>query len=55
MKWWTRRQAEGAHLRLLYKDGGSEDGTAEGHLQTAADEGEYNGEGNRVRSDGSLF
>jgi len=34
MKWWTRQQAEGAHLRLLYTDGGSEDGTAEAHLQT---------------------
>ncbi len=55
MKWWTRQQAEGAHLRLLYPDGGSEDGTAETHLHRAAEHGEYNGEGNRVRSDGSLF
>jgi PAS domain S-box-containing protein len=55
MKWWTRQQAEGAHLRLLYKDGGSEDGTAEAHLQTAAQTGEYTGEGNRVRSDGSTL
>jgi PAS domain S-box-containing protein len=55
MKWWTRQQAEGAHLRLLYMDGGSEDGTAESHLQTAAEAGEYNGEGHRVRSDGSTF
>lgn len=55
MKWWTRQQAEGAHLRLLYKDGGSEDGTAEAHLQTAAETGEYTGEGNRVRSDGSTL
>ena len=55
MKWWTRQQAEGAHLRLLYRDGGSEDGTAEDHLVQAAADGEYNGEGNRVRSDGSLF
>ena len=29
MKWWTRQQAEGGHLRMLYPDGGSEDGTAE--------------------------
>ncbi len=43
MKWWTRQQTEGAHLRLLYKDGGSEDGTAEAHLQTAAETGEYTG------------
>lgn len=55
MKWWTRHQMEGAHLRVLYKDGGSEDGTAEAHLQTAADKGEYTGEGNRLRSDGSMF
>ena len=55
MKWWTREQAEGAHLRLLYPDGGGEDGTAESHLEAAAESGEYNGEGHRVRSDGSTF
>jgi PAS domain S-box-containing protein len=55
MKWWTRQQAEGSHLRLLYPDGGSEDGTAESHLQTAAETGEYSGEGHRSRSDGSTF
>jgi PAS domain S-box-containing protein len=55
MKWWTRDQAEGSHLRLLYLDGGSEDGTAESHLQTAAGAGEYTGEGQRVRNDGSTF
>lgn len=55
MKWWTRAQMEGAHLRALYPDGGSEDGTAEDHLVTAAATGEYTGEGQRVRSDGSTF
>ena len=55
MKWWTRQQAEGGHLRMLYPDGGSEDGTAESHLTAAAHSGEYNGEGHRVRSDGSTF
>ncbi len=55
MKWWTKQQVEGFHLRLLYIDGGSEDGTAEGHLQAAAELGEYTGEGRRVRSDGSTF
>jgi PAS domain S-box-containing protein len=55
MKWWTRQQAEGAHLRLLYPDGGAEDGAAESHLAIAAESGEYNGEGHRVRSDGSTF
>jgi PAS domain S-box-containing protein len=55
MTWWTEEQAEGAHLRLLYPDNGSEDGTAEEHLTTAAATGEYAGEGQRVRSDGSTF
>ena len=55
MKWWTKEQAEGAHLRLLYPPGGSEDGTAEAHLVMAAETGEYNGEGHRVRSDESTF
>jgi PAS domain S-box-containing protein len=55
IKWWTKDQAEGAHLRLLYPSGGSNDGTAEEHLREAAERGEYTGEGQRVRSDGSLF
>jgi PAS domain S-box-containing protein len=55
MKWWTREEAEGAHLRLLYPPGGSEDGTAEAHLAEAAERGEYTGEGQRIRSDGSTF
>jgi hypothetical protein len=32
MKWWTRQQAEGAHLRFLYPEGGSEDGTTSGEI-----------------------
>jgi PAS domain S-box-containing protein len=55
MKWWTKDEAEGAHLRLLYPDGGAEDGTAESHLQIAGTSGEFTGEGHRVRSDGSTF
>src|SRR3982751_4359473 len=55
IKWWTKDQAEGAHLRLLYPAGGSEDGTAEDHLREAAERGEYTGEGQRIRSDGSMF
>jgi PAS domain S-box-containing protein len=55
MKWWTKEQAEGGHLRLLYPDGGAEDGTAEEHIAHAAATGEYNGEGHRVRSDGTTF
>ncbi|HST58059.1 MAG TPA: ATP-binding protein [Longimicrobium sp.] len=55
MKWWSREQAEGGHLRLLYPEGGSEDGTAEAHIIEAARTGEYTGEGQRTRSDGSTF
>jgi PAS domain S-box-containing protein len=55
MKGWTKEEAEGAHLRLLHPDGGSEDGTAEAHLDEAAERGEYTGEGHRLRADGSTF
>lgn len=55
MKWWTKEEAEGGHLRLLYPSGGSEDGTAEGHLFEAALTGESISEGHRVRGDGSTF
>ena len=55
IKWWTKDQAEGAHLRILYPPGGSDDGTAEEHLREAAERGESTGEGQRVRSDGSTF
>jgi PAS domain S-box-containing protein len=55
LKRWSKEEAEGAHLRLLYLDGGSEDGTAEEHLRSSARAGEYVGEGNRVRGDGTLF
>jgi PAS domain S-box-containing protein len=52
---WMQDEAEGAHLRLLYPDGGSEDGTAEEHLNAAIERGQYAGEGRRVRRDGSEF
>jgi PAS domain S-box-containing protein len=55
MKWWTREEAEGSHLRLLYPEGGSGDGTAEEHLCQAEADGEYIGEGCRTRRDGSTF
>jgi PAS domain S-box-containing protein len=55
LKRWSKEEAEGAHLRFLYLDGGSEDGTAEDHLRTAAETGEFVGEGNRVRGDGTTF
>jgi PAS domain S-box-containing protein len=55
IKWWLKEETEGAHLRMLYPEEGSEDGTAEGHLRDAAKLGEYTGEGRRVRRDGSTF
>lgn len=55
MKWWAREEAEGSHLRFLYLEGGSEDGTAEEHIRQSAESGEYVGEGQRVRRDGSTF
>ena len=55
MKRWTREEAEGAHLRLMYMDGGSEDGSAEGHLVGAAQHGEFVSQGHRVRADGTVF
>ena len=55
MKWWTSDQAVGSHLRLLYPDGGADDGTAEDHLSKAAQAGESVSEGQRVRSDLSTF
>ena len=39
IKWWSKDHAEGAHLRLLYPPGGSEDGTAEEHLADAVKRG----------------
>ncbi|HUQ97833.1 MAG TPA: PAS domain-containing sensor histidine kinase [Gemmatimonadaceae bacterium] len=55
VKGWTADEAEGGHLRMLYLDGGSEDGTAEDHLIEAAAQGESVSEGQRVRRDGSTF
>jgi PAS domain S-box-containing protein len=55
LKRWSKEEAEGAHLRLVYLEGGSEDGTAEEHLRSSARSGEYVGEGNRVRGDGTVF
>lgn len=55
LKRWSKEEAEGAHLRVLYLDGGSEDGNAEEHLREAAEYGEYVGEGTRVRGDGTTF
>jgi PAS domain S-box-containing protein len=55
LKRWKRHEAEGAHLRLLYPDGGAEDGTAEDHLREAVERGESVSEGHRVRGDGTVF
>ncbi len=45
----------GRHLRDLYPPGGAEDGTADEHLQYAAEHGEYIGEGTRVARDRGTF
>src|SRR5215203_2917404 len=55
MKWWLKEEAEGSHLRMLYPEEGSEDGSAESHLRDAERLGEYTGEGRRIRRDGSTF
>ena len=55
LKRWTKLQAEGAHLRMLYPQGGSEDGSAEEHLRQAAESGEYIGQGHRIRGDRTTF
>lgn len=55
INWWTKEQVEGARLCVLYPPNGSDDGTAEAHLHEATERGEYTGEGERVRSDGSTF
>ena len=55
LKGWTKAETERAHLRILYPDGGSEDGGAEEHLRVAAETGEYKGAGHRIRRDGSRF
>ncbi|HKI01879.1 MAG TPA: PAS domain S-box protein [Thermoanaerobaculia bacterium] len=55
MKWWHKEETEGSHLRMLYPEEGSEDGSAEAHLRDAKRLGEYTGEGRRVRRDGSTF
>jgi len=55
MKWWLKEETEGSHLRMLYPEEGAEDGSAESHLRDAARLGEYTGEGQRMRRDGSTF
>lgn len=54
-KLWTSAHTEGAHLRLLYPEGGAEDGTSEAHLEIATAAGAYAGTGTRLRADGSRF
>ena len=43
MKWWTKEQAQGSHLRLLYPDGGAEDGNAEEHFRDRRRTGRVHG------------
>ena len=55
MEGWTQDEAIGSHFRMIYLEGGSEDGTAEDHLAVATQTGESVSEGRRVRRDGSTF
>jgi len=55
MKGFTPDEIVGEHLRELYPPGGSEDGTADEHLEAAARDGEYIGEGMRVSKSRGLF
>jgi len=55
MTWWTKSQAEGSHLRVLYPQAEFSDRSAQSDLRVAAERGEYTGQGHRVRSDGSTF
>jgi PAS domain S-box-containing protein len=55
MKEFSPGEIVGRHLRDLYPPGGAEDGTADEHLDQAAAEGEYVGEGLRVARDRGLF
>jgi PAS domain-containing protein len=41
---WTQDEAEGAHLRLLYPEGGRDAETAEDHLRKARAAGQFSGE-----------
>jgi len=52
---WTKEEARGQPLSLLYPEGGSEDGGADEHLARARAEGEYAGEGHRLRRSGDAF
>jgi PAS domain S-box-containing protein len=55
MNGWSKEEAEGAHLRLLYPADSAEEGSADEHLALADGNGEYSGEGYRVRSDRSTI
>ncbi|HEX8272945.1 MAG TPA: ATP-binding protein [Longimicrobiaceae bacterium] len=55
IKEFTPEEMVGRHLRMLYPEGGAEDGTAEEHLREAADAGEYIGEGTRRARDRGFF
>ena len=55
MKEFAPEEIVGRHLRELYPPGGAEDGTADEHLEEAARDGEYVGEGMRLARDRGLF
>ena len=47
MKEFPPEEVVGRHLRMLYPEGGAEDGTADEHIRYAIEHGEYVGEGTR--------
>jgi PAS domain S-box-containing protein len=56
MTGWPAEEIIGRHLRALFPPGGmSDDGSAEAQLQQGAQHGEYIGEGERLRRDGTTF
>ena len=56
MKGYTADEVKGRHLGVLYPpDDDAAAGAADEHLRIAARQGEYTGEGTRVRKDGTRF
>jgi PAS domain S-box-containing protein len=55
LKQYTREEVLGRHMSIFYTEDDAREGLAERELATAARVGRYEGEGWRVRKDGSVF
>src|SRR5689334_2034393 len=55
LKQYTRDEVLGRHMSMFYTEDDARDGLAEREMATAARAGRYEGEGWRVRKDGSVF